>query len=630
MSFGVQELKAFRNQRENRPVREQIVAQVRDIAMVYALEVEARERAKASGEPLPQHKLRRNPNHEFEADPLRFMEERLRVTLTPDVIELVNAVWEYQNVEAKSGNAVGKTHGAAHIIVAFFLIFDDAQVYLAAAPPETNLKLLLWGEVSKIILSHPELFPSSEFKVSLAGMRIERKSDPNSFIQGLAIPVSGDPSKRIARFSGKHAPHLLFALDEADAIPPEIFTAIESCMSGGFSRLLMMFNPRQESGPVHQMERKNQCFVVQLRVFNHPNVVTGRDVIPGAVDREKTVRRINMWTRPLVPGEVPDTECFEVPEFLVGAVALDPQRNPYPPLPAGHRKIHEPSFYYMVLGDYPAISELQLISRAWVDAAQMRYRSYVATYGELPPRNVNPLAGQDVAEFGTDLNALAFRYGGYVPPIKVWNNVDPVESGQKSAQECLNRNASDLYIDANGVGAGTPRAARDAGFRRAHRVMVTNAAPLDPDDKDCEVQCSLVRDLLAWRLREWLRLDKGAMLPDDDLLRDELLAFMYHKDNRDRIKVSDSATLREKLTRSPDRFWALALTFADELENDLGEITARSYVGHALKGERVGLNMEGGISPRGRPISENGGGRSSGGRNGHALVGAGNGKGGRY
>ena len=38
---------------------------------------------------------------------------------------------------------------------------------------------------------------------------------------------------REAKFSGKHAPYLLFILDEGDAIGDEVYRGIESCMSGG-------------------------------------------------------------------------------------------------------------------------------------------------------------------------------------------------------------------------------------------------------------------------------------------------------------------------------------------------------------------------------------------------------------
>ena len=64
-------------------------------------------------------------------------------------------------------------------------------------------------------------------------------------------------------------------------------------------RLLVMFNPRAEQGAPYRMIRDKVANVVELSAFEHPNVLTGENIIPGAVDRQTTVRRINQWTRPL-------------------------------------------------------------------------------------------------------------------------------------------------------------------------------------------------------------------------------------------------------------------------------------------------------------------------------------------
>lgn len=38
-------------------------------------------------------------------------------------------------------------------------LYDEkSQVYTAAAPPESNLKKLLWGEIGSIVEKHPDLF----------------------------------------------------------------------------------------------------------------------------------------------------------------------------------------------------------------------------------------------------------------------------------------------------------------------------------------------------------------------------------------------------------------------------------------------------------------------------------------
>jgi hypothetical protein len=471
-------------------------------------------------------------------------------TYTPDVEAVMRSVAENPVTIAKSANAVGKTHGAARIAVAFYKKYPDAQVYTAAAPPEDNLKLLLWGEIGGLVGQHPALFADDE----VTSLHIARSKQ--SFITGVTIPASGTPEQREARFSGKHAPHLLFIVDEGDAVPPEVYKGIESCMSGGFARLLIMFNPRNESGPVYLKERDRQANVVELSALNHPNVVTGRDEIPGAVTRETTARRINEWSRPLVEGEKRDGDCFEVPGFLVGYVALGLNGKPYPPLQAGWRKVTDAALSYMTFGRYPAQGERQLISKAWIAAARSRYDAYVARFGEVPPVGVCPVQGLDVADYGGDLNASCFRYGGYVPPLDVWGGLDTSETSDKAAGLYKAKNAERCNVDATGVGAGVP-----PNMKRlkcdARRVMVASS----PTEKTEQGEFGLLKDQLSWAVREWLRTDEGAMLPPDEPLLEELAVLTYEVKGG-KIKVMDKDTERKLLKRSPDRRNALELTFA--------------------------------------------------------------------
>jgi len=303
---------------------------------------EATNKAKAIAQ---KQKSRRAPFPKYQNDPYGFCTQILKESFAPDVIPVMESVRDHPVTIARSANATGKSHVAARIAMWWYKCFDNSQVYTAAAPPERNLKTILWGEISAILAKQETLFANDD--VSTASMRISRsKDDKNEFITGVTIPGAGNSAEREARFSGKHAPHLLFIIDEGDAVPVEVYKGIESCMSGGHARLLIMFNPRAKSGPVYRMESSGEGHVVALSAFRHPNVVTGKNMIPGAVDRETTVRRINEWTRALAPGEAPDDLCFDVPPYLVDTVASSKGGIPYPPLPDNKRKITSPEFCY--------------------------------------------------------------------------------------------------------------------------------------------------------------------------------------------------------------------------------------------------------------------------------------------
>lgn len=450
---------------------------------------------------------------------------------------------------AKSANATGKTHGAARVAVWWYKCFPGSQVYTAAAPPESNLKKLLWGEIGSIIEKHPEVFESDNART----LHIERSAQ--SFLTGVTIPMSGTEAQREAKFSGKHAPYLLFILDEGDAIPPEVYKGVEACMSGGHARLLVMFNPRAEIGPVYQMERDGRANVVRLSAFNHPNVREGRDMIPGAVSRETTVRRINEWCRPLADDEPIDGDCFELPGFLAGCTAKSQSGQEYPALKPGYYKIMEPAFSYMVLGRYPSQGSNQLISKEWIARARSRWDLYVSEYGERPPKGAIATMGQDVGEFGTDPNVSCFRYGGYVEKLVVWSGVDTVTTGDRAIGQYKARNVSQANVDATGVGAGVAPHMQRAGC--AVTAVKVASSPTETTELG---EFHILRDQLWWACREWLRTDPGAMLPPDEALIEELQTPTYEVQNG-KIRVMRKETMRELLKRSPDRADALCLTF---------------------------------------------------------------------
>lgn len=486
---------------------------------------------------------------EYQDNPVGFGQDILGDAYTDEVKILMESVRDNPITVAISSNAVGKTHSAGRIAAWWFKVYKESQVYTSAAPPESNLKKLLWGEIGTIIEKHSDLF-SSDIATNL---HIQRSAQ--SFLTGVTIPSSGTEAQREAKFSGKHSPHLLFILDEGDAIPDEVYRGIESCMTGGHARLLVMFNPRAELGEAYRMQRDGRANVVRLSAFNHPNVITGTDQIPGAVTRETTVRRINEWCRPLVEGqEKPDGECCELPEFLIGSVAKSHSGKLYPPLKAGWYKVMEPAFSYMVLGRYPAQSTKQLISKDWIAKARTRWDVYVAQHGEKPPEFTSGVMGQDVAEFGVDANMLCKRYGGYVEKLISWQGMDTISSADRGVIEAKEKGLR-VNVDATGVGVGVAPHMQKAGCS-ATGVKVASK----PTERTELGEFYILRDQLWWAVREWLRVDEGSMLPPDEALIEELSVPTYDIQNG-KIRVMVKDVMKELLKRSPDRADALCLTF---------------------------------------------------------------------
>lgn len=282
--------------------------------------------------------------------------------------------------------------------------------------------------------------------------------------------------------------------------------------------------------------------------------------MPGAVDRPKTLRRINEWTRLLAGDEKPDNECFNVDEhcpYLVGEVGYSLKGVAYPPLPAGWRKVTNSIFFYIVLGLYSPMGEEQLISLTWINDARARWDAYVAVNGERPPANTTAVLGQDVAEFGRDQNVACFRYGGWVANFIVWSGMDPDATGTRGADLYHAHNAHLANVDATGVGAGVAPKMSRLGCN-AHSIKVASSPTYETELGEF----GILRDELWWSVREWLRTDPGAMLPPDEDLIEELMTPTYEVASG-RLRVMSKDMMKDLLKRSPDRGDSLCLTFAE-------------------------------------------------------------------
>jgi len=486
----------------------------------------------------------------YQGDPVGFCETILHASLTDDVKSMMESVRDNPITVAVSANATGKSHGAARVSIWFYLAHPNAKVFTAAAPPLDNLKNILWGEIGSVAAQQPELFQ----KHTLTSLDIRR--GPADFLTGVTIPSSGTEKEREAKFAGKHAVHMLFVIDEGDAVPDSVYSGIESCMSGGVKvRLLIMLNPRHASGAAFRMQRDRTANIVHLSAFRHPNVITGENLIPGAVDRETTVRRINMWTRPAKPNEhITKDALFTLPDYLSGV-----QTNiDVPSLVPGKYRIINHAFSYMVLGRYPAQAPNQLISSEWVSQARSRYDIYVAKFGQVPPVSVPGIMGLDCAEQGDDLNVAVARYGGYVSDFVEWGGVDMITTGSKAVDFYHESpNIVKAYVDATGVGAGVAPHMQRLGCV-AESVKVAAAPTYETELGDFRK----LRDQIWWLVREWLKADNTSMLPPDEGLIEELLCPTYEIVNG-KIVVTGQKDIKEILGRSPNKADGLRMTFVD-------------------------------------------------------------------
>lgn len=508
---------------------------------------------------------------QYADDPVGFGEKVLSHKYPDQIKEVMESVRDNKITIVQSCNAPGKSYSAVDLCLWWYKRAYNSQVYVTAAPPEDNLKNIIWGKISAATYRSPEIFADDKVRELL----IERPpgkyepQDDMDRIAGLRIPTQGNRHERVAKFSGKHAHNLLFIVDEGDGVPDEVYEGIETCMSGGNARLLILFNPKAKRGFVYRTIRDGLAKVIRLNAFDQPNVVDGRDTYPGAVNREITAERVNKFCRYSEGDYETSSEYFKLPDFMVGYEATKADGSKYPPLKAGYYYVQDPVFFYLVLGIYPPRDENQLISQEWINAARERWDAYVAMNGKKRPDETIGVAGLDVAELGKDKSTLCFRYGYFLERFKSWGGVDVLVTGDKATDFCQGAGVAFCSIDGNGFGAGVAPHMRRLGFKAyGYKTQERPTESCDMGD------FRKLRDQLFWAVREWLKNDPFSMIPPEKELIEEMLVTTYTVESG-KIVVMSKKAMKELLKRSPDKFDSLALTFAKKPQLDGGMDNAK-------------------------------------------------------
>ena len=502
---------------------------------------------------------------QYSENSLAFIENILGENLPACLCPIFESWDQRQITVLVSATGVGKTYSLARLALFSYVCQTAPKIFMAAAPPEDNLKLMLWNELLAASYKRPDLLKNDKITdLMVAPSGEEGEEDKTSrLIKGLIIPATGDPHQREAKFSGKHSPYLAFILDEGDAIPPEVYKGIDGCLSGGKTRLVIAFNPRKQSGPVWDLIKSGRAHTIEISAFDHPNVITGEDVIPGAVTRERTIQRISEWTRPLIAGEQIDQECYQVHDYLIGKSARrENGEGWYEPLAAGWRKIEDQQFYYKVLAKFPTQSESGLIPKLWFDRAIENGKRYVSQHGDVPPDGIMPKLGDDIAEsLAGDENVLSARWDFLLNVgFDRWRGMDTITGTERMERRYRELNASEILVDATSVGAGTAPTLR----RKKLNVSAVKVAsrPTRTPGVQHEAKFHRMREQLMWSLREWFSRPDAALIPYSVKLEEQFLFWEYCIEGGE-IKCSTKDKFRDVFGYSPDDFDSAILTFGD-------------------------------------------------------------------
>lgn len=421
------------------------------------------------------------------------------IYLWDKLIELNSLIATYRRVIVPSGHGVGKTWDIAHIALWFLFCFYPAKV-ITTAPTWTQVEKLLWSEISKAY---------NTSQVALGGrlLTTDLKIEEDWFAIGFS--TRGRAAEReygAPRFQGFHSENLLVLLDEGPGVEHEIWTSIETLITGVNNKIVAIGNPTSPTGDFYEACKSPLWKKLTISSFDHPNVKENRIIVPGAVTRDWIEERRLDW------GE------------------------------------DSPLWVSKVLGEFPAEGTDTLIPLTWVEACvglDLRKYDEDDKIIDTPKR-----LGVDVARYGDDKTVLCQIFARMVQPFESVSKKDTNWTIGRVKVLNIENSFDEIGVDDTGVGGGVTDGLEDSGID----VNAENFGSSAIEDDKFENR----RAELFWVLREDIK-NKSISLPDDKELVNQLCSIKFSYTRKGKIKIESKDEMKKRGLKSPDKADALAI-----------------------------------------------------------------------
>lgn len=423
--------------------------------------------------------------------------------------EIFEAVEQgHRKILIRSCNGAGKTTALASLCLWKLSQFENSIV-LTTGPSWTQVTRSLWGEIRRLA-KDSELFPSKDIA------QTQIKLDDKHFAIGIS-PTAPENAQ------GYHAKHMLIAVDEATGVDREIVDALMGNATSGDAQIIMIYNPINPSSFPFDAEMKGNWKLITISAFDHPNVIEGRELVPGAITREWIEDRLEEWSYEIEAPVAPDDTALYVPW-------LD--------------KWFKKTFNIAarICGEWPPDG-----GEGFIDLALIRRsRTLPACPG------VRSL-GVDVARSGEDRTVFAFFDGNQQLPFQTFYGKDLMRTANR-IQELYKEGWTTITIDDTGVGGGVTDRLRELGIE-VNAVNFAASARGFVHRK----QCVNTRAEMYFVLEEELRKEQ-VILTNDNELDQELMSVRLHFDESTAAyQLEPKDRLTRRIGRSPDKADATVL-----------------------------------------------------------------------
>ena len=453
-------------------------------------------------------------------DPVQFAEQTLGVSLWEKQKEVLEAVKRRRRVAVKSGNGLGKDFTAA-VAVLWYLHNHNPGIVLSTAPTFRQVRHVLWRQIHAL---------HRMAAVNLGGQLLDTRWELAEDRYALGLSATGAD-----QFQGFHCENMLVVVDEAEGVAEPIYEAIDSVMTSGYPKLLLIGNPTRPSGAFYRAfnEESGIYETITISALDSPNVQGNGIKYAGLVTAEWVEERRRIWGK--------DSDLFRS----------------------------------RVLGEFPEQGEDNLIAMSDIKAAVYAGKwppacseNTEADAGEAAERrdwsalflpgvgaaSDTAVIGVDVARFGSDRSIVVARRGNVVEEILAFARLDNMAVAGQVVQAIRRHHPNLVNVDEVGVGSGVV----DRLLEQSLPAQGINGAAAPWRYEDCaNLRAEGYRNL-AERFRS-----RRIRIPDDPELIAELAGLRYGYNSRGKMLMEGKDEMRRRGVRSPDKADALMLAFLD-------------------------------------------------------------------
>lgn len=266
------------------------------------------------------HKTRMNDYENFkkqyvkyQQDPYLFFVEVLEEVVNEDQKAFLDAIKDNHLLIGNVPRGIGTSFFICNIALWFYTCFDGARIVLITPPPEANINFL-YSKFETLISKHKDLFIHSNTSLT---KKVENTAESFSSIDFRRIPPTASFHDLQVMFSGFRAKNLMFLVDDADAIPEVVLNTIE-IYHYDFVKIQYFYNDINKDNHIKKKEKNNTT--IKFSPFNHLNVITGEDIIPGCITQDSVIERIKNYSREAINGEKPD---LVLPDYIAKKMELE-------------------------------------------------------------------------------------------------------------------------------------------------------------------------------------------------------------------------------------------------------------------------------------------------------------------